>query len=541
MPRHRDRKPVFAPHGLEPWFVDGELAGLCAGGARLPFPGCGLETELGVVVHGAGGQVQPVLGDLLARRTGVVARAAAGSDSSLEAERQFDTLGSSYREGDHLELNTWYWRSGIPARWNLERLLIRAGELAQQDGERILLYATGGDGQHSTWSSLHVNVGISDLGYERLAANYRACRVALDWYLPAQISLTVIDGNGGVGRDGFLLSDRLAEFDAVFGAGTMRPSRAMLVDRPEGFGNRRIMNMLRTLSFGRASCAGLVATQLDCLASDLMVHDLLRAPPTRLPDPVAAAAELAPWEQRHHLARLQQRAQRVRWCVVDGLARALGDELAERLVPGARAELEFIDATLQAVLRDDEAELLQRCDWARKRRLMVDHAGAAGGAAWSARLPELLELNIHYARLDDRALRHVWPAAAMPPTHRPDPVPADTSSWLLHWVCARAEQEPSFRAQLADVDLSWKGLSRRIGGWIEPQGGAWPWAERRCQAIAFEPWRFTRGATAARLAAVGDVDDLFLAFGREHAHSGDYAGRSYGPSAGGPASPNPWN
>lgn len=536
MPRRADPPVRLAARTLAPWFVDGELAGLRAGAAELPFPGCGIETELGIAVPGSRGAVGQALGAVLARRTGVPARAVGDRSGALpfEVDRLFDPLGSTYREGDHYEANTWFRRAAPAARWNLELLLERAGREAAEVAGGVFLHATGGDGQGSTWSSLHVNTAISDLGYAHLCANYRACSLALDYYLPAQISLAVVDGNGGVDPTGFLLSDRIGEFDAVFGPGTMRPARAMLVDRSEGFGNARVMHMLRALSFGRASCAGLVATQVDTLVCDLAVHGVLEVPSIRLGDPVAAARELAFHRRRHDLARMQERVQSTRWQVVDALSRALGEAFVERLIPGVREELSFVDAALAAVARDDERELVEHCDWARKQAVLMDFLGNRG-RSWSAGHGALLELNFHYARLDADALRHVWPGAALPPGHRPDHVPAETSSYLLWWLCSRAAQEQSWHRDLSAVDLSWQGLRRSEGGWLEPQGGAWPWAARRCEAIELQPWRFTRAAIGQELDDCASLDELFAAIGRSHEHYGDYAGRSYGPSTGGPS------
>lgn len=520
------------------WREDGVLAGLRIGDSSLPFPGCGLETELGVIVPGARGAVQPALETLLERRQGLPAHGSRTvGRSAIESDRMFDALGSTYRELDHLELNTFYRRSGAAARWNLEQLLVQSGLLAQSTGE-VLLHAAGGDGLGSTWSSLHVNVAISDLGYERLLRSQRAHAVLLGYYLPAQLSLAVVDGNGGIGEDGYLTSDRIGEFDVVFGLGTMRPSRALVVDRAERFGNARVMNMLRALSFGRASAAGLVMTQLDCLVCDLMVHGVVHAEPFRLGDPIATARALAAWERRKDAAAIQRRIQTIRRRVVDALDRAIGTDVLAELLPGVRDELDFVDATLDAVLRDDEAELHARCDWARKRSMLTGHLGSSG-RTWRAALRELRELNLHWARLDDDALRHVFAESTIPASHRSDLVPAETSSWLLWWLCDRAQKDPAFRRGLDAVDVSWKGLYRGTARWVDPQGGSWPWAESRCESIELEPHRFTRATTDSKLQQVADVDDLFAAFGERHSHYGDYAGRAYGPDHRGALLPDP--
>ncbi|MGE3174960.1 MAG: hypothetical protein AB7O97_20195 [Planctomycetota bacterium] len=528
---------------IEPWYQDDALAGLRTGrGRTLWFPGIGLEHEAGVAVAGARGQVQPALEALLARRGDVSAGGRA--DPSAEADRQFCELGCSYREGDHLELNTWLRRDATAARWNLELWFARAAALAAEDPvHETVLHATGGDPFGSSWSSLHVNVPISDLGYDRLLASQRACEVALDWYLPAQLSLAVVDGNGGVGPDGYLLSDRLGAFDTVWGSCTLRPLRALVVDRAERFGNARVMCMLRALSFGRASCAGLVMTQLDVLIADLMVHGVVHvAPVTRLGDPIAAARELAGHGARRAAATLQRRVQAVRRGVVDWLAQALGEDGLDALVPRARLELDFVDRALAAVERDDEQELLACCDWARKHATLRSWLR---GREWATALPELQELNVHYARFDDRALRHHWPDAAIPPTHRPDPEPRETSSWLLYHLCRRARRDPSFARQLDRVQLSWKGLRRDLGGWVEPQGGAWPWAQRRTETVDLAPHRFARAQLAPLLGVDDDgdcgpdIDALFELLGTETTRYGDYAGRSWGADHPGAPSPDP--
>lgn len=524
----------FRTAQLETKIVDGTLIGLGVGPQFIPFPGIGLESELGVVVPGAKGCVQAALTAILDQRSGVPAAAQSGSSyvDAVEVDREFDLLGSSYRELDHLEINTWYRRSARAARKNLERLLDASGRWASASGENVLLHATGGDGQGNSWSSLHVNVGISELMFDRLLQSYRKGLVAYDWYLPAQITLSVVDGNGGIDRKGYVVSDRLPVFDRVFGVGTMRPMRSMLVNRDEHFGNARIMNMLRPLSFGEAQIAGLTMTQLDCLITDLIVHGVLNVPSNQLGDPILAARELAMHENRKATARIQRKIQETRRRVVEALQKKFGPEFVEDLIPGLEVALDFVDATLSAIEADDEAEVLARCDWARKLDLLLEFQEARG-ASWSSLYEELMAINVHYARLDSEALRHEFAEtkileAGDSNTGESDNVPEETSSYLLWWVVERAQHDASFARELEDTCLSWKGFTRSTTSWVPPVGGYWPWASQESEEIKLVPWLHNKALLDERLRTVSCLGDLFDLLGDKETKYGDYAGRSYG-------------
>lgn len=505
----------------------GELAGLRHGDDLIPFPGLGLETELGVVVPGAGGRVSEALGAVLEARGGLPAAPGGRSHRTwIEADRQFHPWGASYQEGDHLEINTFLHRGAAGARRNLEVAMDAAAEWAARSGANVILHANGEDGQGQSWSSLHVNTPISTATYRQIHRDQRLGPLAYTWYLPAQVSLHAVDGNGGVGKRGFLISDRAAVFDRVFGAGTLRPARAMVVDRAEGFGCARNMGMLRGLSFGAGSVAGLAATQIDCLLLGLQVHDVLDLPPLRLHDPVAASAHFARVENVKQAATLARRAQELRRASMEALARALGDGVAEELVPGWAGHLATADAAIDAILCDDEAGMAAHCDWARKLGLMRKWL-ARGGRTFEAAREMLVEINVHYARLDGQALRRQIPGTALPEGAGGGGIPEDTSSWLLHWLMIKAAADPAWWSALHEAEVSWAGVSRERRTWMEPQGGAWPWARRTVRRIDLVPSSFTKKSHGALCASARDLDELLEAAGREETTCGDWSGRRY--------------
>ena len=515
-----------------PVYSGGELVGLRLGGSVLPFPGLGLECELGGIAPGAGGRVQMPLSRLLRARRGLPAepsRAWHRVATAMESERVFDELGCSYREGgrggDHFEHNTWLHRSATGARANLEARLEEAARLVRDSESELVLHGLGGDGQGHSWSSLHVNVPISRRCYREVLGTQRAGELAYTWYLPAQATLSVVDGNGGVGEEGFLLSDRQGEFDRVFGSTTLRPQRAMLVDRSEGFGSARIMNMLRALSWGPGSAAGLFATQLDCLILELAVHGALIPPRIPIGDPVEAAWRWAARENLAEATEVQARAQGARREVVEALEADLGADCVERLLPGAAAHLDWIDATLEAARREDEAELAARCDWARKQEILDGFVGRRG-RGWAAERDTLLLVNAHYARLDEEALRRRFEAAEVPSVEGLE-APQDTSSYLLHWLVERHRESPRWHDELEAASVTWAGVERVRGSWAQPVGGYWPWAERREARLRLAPWRFTRRSCGEALAGIRDLDDLFEAFGEQETIFADYAGRRF--------------
>ena len=525
-------KLQFHQKQLTPCVIEGQLAGLTVDGALIPRPCVGLETELGNALPGGSGQVHRAVADVLARRTGIAANGSA-TGSSLESERQFHPFGSTYLELDKIECNTWLHPSAQAAHANMRWLFDELDTTVQAVGTQLVLHATGADGQGHSWSSLHVNVPLSDLTYTRLLAEQRAGWIAYHWYLPAQLTLAVVDGNGGIGTKGFLVSDRIGAFDRVFGMGTMTPSRALVVDRPEGFGCRRFMHMLRAWSFAPAGPVGLVATQLDTLICEFLVHGVMSIHGPPMHDPVAAGQHFARHEHRKEAARLQARVQVVRHRVVDWLVRRLGTELIHKLLPDVTTALQFLDATLRAVEQDDEAELVQRCEWARKL-VLVRAVTQSRQEQWDALRSQLLELNVHYARLDQRALRH-HELFRDPPPADPRPVPTETSSWFLHALVARAQRDPAFRAELQAAELSWHGVSTGTAGWRNPWG-AWPWAERHVGELRLVPWRFCAATHSELVAKARSLAELVAAAGEASTVFGDAMGRTYRTGAGaGPA------
>ncbi|MFO0980913.1 MAG: proteasome accessory factor PafA2 family protein [Planctomycetota bacterium] len=513
-------KVEFTRGRLRPWFVAGELAGLTIDGELIPMPALGLETELGVAVSGGPFCLRGAVDELLARREHVPADA---RGNSIEADRMFSPLGSSYREGDHVEVNTWLHRSAAGARLNLEHLLEQVEQLAARCEVPILLHALGTDGFGASWSSLHCNVPISDRTYLGVLARQSLGPLVFDFYLPAELSLGVIDGNGGVGSDGYLLNDRTDAFDCVFGMGTMRPSRAMVVDRPEGFGTARNMGMLRALSFGDASVLGLALHQMTILILELAVHGVLRLPRLALADPLRAGVELARHGNRFAAARVQLEVQHIRRSVWDELDRELGAAIATQLLPDMPRHLDAADATLAAVLRDDEAELIVRCDWERKRHVLES---ARRASVWQDDRARLMELNVHYARLDRRALRHAFAASALAPAPALTPVPTDTSSWLLAAVVERALVDRAWHAALRAATLSWRGIKMQSPAALY-RLGCWPQARSCVRAIELVPWAFTKRTVGAQVAAARDLDELLDALGSRTEVIGDYAGRRH--------------